>query len=99
MAESSPKLPTWYRALAVVVGVLSLALALVVLVDPLLAVWLLIFLLALGLLFMGMDRLIAGITGHPFSVFWVASVKPGPEVGTPTGPGPGGITPPTKPQA
>ena len=60
------KLPTWYRVLAVIVGVMSIALALIVLVDPLLAVWLLIFFLALALLFMGMDRLIAGITGHPF---------------------------------
>jgi len=65
MAASLVKLPMWYRVLAVIVGVMSIALALVVLVDPLLAVWLLIFFLALALLFMGMDRLVAGITGHP----------------------------------
>lgn len=64
-AATMPKLPTWYRVLAIIVGVLSIAVALIVLVDPVLAIWLLIFLLALGLLFMGMDRLAAGITGHP----------------------------------
>lgn len=63
---SGMKLPTWYRALAVTVGVLSIALALIVLVEPLLALWLLIFFLAFALLLMGLDRLIAGITGHPF---------------------------------
>jgi len=66
MAAASMKLPTWYRTLAVIVGVFSIALALIVLVEPLLALWLLIFFLALALLMMGIDRLIAGITGHPF---------------------------------
>lgn len=60
------KLPTWYRVLAVIVGVFSIALALIVLVDPVLAIWLLIFFLAFALLLMGIDRLVAGISGHPF---------------------------------
>lgn len=68
MATSSPvKLPTWYRALAVTVGVLSIVLAIIVLIEPVLALWLLIFLLAFALLLMGIDRLVAGITGHPFA--------------------------------
>jgi len=66
MAAVPIKLPMWYRTLAVIVGVFSIALALIVLVEPLLALWLLIFFLALALLMMGIDRLVAGITGHPF---------------------------------
>ncbi len=84
MSASVPKLPTWYRALAVVVGILSIVVALIVLVEPLLALWVLILLLALGLLFVGMDRLVAGITGHPMvHVFPVLAVKERPEAGTP----------------
>ena len=66
MAAVAMKLPMWYRTLAVIVGVFSIALALIVLVEPLLALWLLIFFLALALLMMGIDRLVAGVTGHPF---------------------------------
>jgi len=69
---ASIKLPMWYRVLASFVGVLSIVLALIVLVEPVLAIWLLIFLLALGLLFMGMDRLVVGISGHPLP--WVAAM-------------------------
>lgn len=76
MATSSAKLPTWYRAVASVVGVLSIVLALIVLAAPLLAVWLLIVLLACGLLFIGMDRLVVGISGHPF--WWTMPVTPAP---------------------
>lgn len=65
-SASAIKLPTWYRVLAVIVGVFSIALALIVLVEPLLAVWLLIFFLAFALLLIGIDRLAAGISGHPF---------------------------------
>lgn len=65
MAAARMQLPTWYRAFAVIVGIFSIALALIVLIEPLLALWLLIFLLALALLLMGIERLIAGITGHP----------------------------------
>lgn len=65
MATASAKLPTWYRVLVTIVGVLSIVLALVVLVMPVLAVWVLIFLLAFALLFIGMDRLVVGISGQP----------------------------------
>jgi hypothetical protein len=74
MAASSAKLPTWYRVLATIVGLMSIALALVVLVAPVLAVWLLIFLLAFGLLFIGMDRLVIGISGQP--LWWVGPMTP-----------------------
>jgi len=92
MAATSPmKLPTWYRVLAVIVGVFSIALALVVLVEPLLALWLLIFFLALALLLMGTDRLVAGVTGHPFGQMGpmlpgiLGGTPPGPSSGTPPG--------------
>jgi hypothetical protein len=74
MAASSAKLPTWYRVLTTIVGAMAIGLALVVLVMPVLAVWLLIFLLAWGLFFVGMDRLVAGISGHPFG--WLSPMTP-----------------------
>ncbi|HYB77882.1 MAG TPA: DUF308 domain-containing protein [Thermoplasmata archaeon] len=66
MLAMSAKLPTWYRVWAVVVGILSIVCALIVLADPVLAVWLLVFLLAFALMFIGIDRLVAGVSGHPF---------------------------------
>jgi hypothetical protein len=98
MAVSSVKLPTWYRVLAVIVGVMSIALALIVLVEPLLAVWLLIFFLALALLFMGMDRLVAGITGHPFGQMMpmMPGLGGGSDASKSSGM-PAGQTPPSKP--
>jgi hypothetical protein len=92
MAATPVKLPTWYRALAVIVGVFSIALALIVLVEPLLAVWLLIFFLALALLVMGIDRLVAGVTGHPFGQ--TISMMP-PFLGAVTS-GPSTTAPPTQ---
>lgn len=98
MAASSIALPMWYRVLAVFVGVLSIALAFVVLVDPHLAIWLLIFLLAFALLVVGMDRLVAGISGHPFG--WMMRVGVGPaggsEASATTGTSPGQL-PTSKP--
>jgi uncharacterized membrane protein YbaN (DUF454 family) len=63
-------LPGWARALAVVVGIVSLVLGLVVLAYPGLAILTLVFLLAIAFLFIGIDRLMAGITGHPY--YWLA---------------------------
>ena len=98
MAATPMKLPMWYRTLAVIVGVFSIALALIVLVEPLLALWLLILFLALALLMMGIDRLVAGITGHPFGQAiplmptLIGAQTPGPSTGTPPG-----QTPPQQP--
>jgi len=74
MAATAAKLPMWYRVLAIVVGVMALVSAMIVLADPVLAVWLLVFLLALGLLVMGMDRLVIGISGQP--LWWVVPAAP-----------------------
>ncbi len=89
MSVTGPKLPMWYRVFEVIVGTLSIAVALIVLVDPLLALWILILLLALGLLFVGVDRLVAGITGHPVGHgFPVLAVQEAPGPGSPPGSSP-----------
>ncbi len=93
MQSSMAQLPSWYRALAVLVGVISIALAFVVLIDPALAVATLILLLGFALLVIGIDRVIAGITGHPFGWMPVALPPTGP--GAPPARGP---NPPTPPQ-
>lgn len=91
---SATKLPNWYRALAVAVGIISIVLALIVLVMPLLALWLLIFFLAFALMLIGLDRLIAGITGHPFPgmLTFVPPAMAGGDQPTPSG------SPPTPPK-
>jgi uncharacterized membrane protein HdeD (DUF308 family) len=78
-------LPGWARALAIVVGIVSLILAVVVLVFPGLALLTLIFLLAIAFLFIGIDRLIAGITGHPYSLL-TPLMPPSGSAGTPKPP-------------
>jgi Short repeat of unknown function (DUF308) len=69
-------LPGWARALAIFVGIVSLILGIVVLVYPGLAILTLVFLLAIAFLFIGIDRLIAGITGHPYSMLMPVAMSP-----------------------
>jgi len=91
-------LPAWYRGLAVVVGVIAIILAFVVLLDPVLAVATLILLLAFALLIIGIDRLVAGVTGHAFGGLMGGAGRGmvGEVMGPGTGPNsPGG--PPPKP--
>ena len=88
--DQSIKLPNWYRALAVVVGVVSIGLAFIVLAYPALGALLLIFLLALALMVIGIDRLVAGVSGHPYG--WIMPARPGPAA--PPGPG---SAPPSQP--
>lgn len=90
MMNPAVKLPSWYRALAIVVGVVSIALAFIVLVVPALGALLLIFLLALALMVIGFDRLVAGVSGHPYG--WSVAVLPA--TAGPPGSGPGGASPP-----
>jgi len=94
MAAATMKLPMWYRTLAVIVGILCIVSALIVLADPLLAVWLLIFLLGLALLVMGIDRLVAGLTGHPFGGPMISFLPP---AGGGSGPGTSQAMPPSGP--
>jgi uncharacterized membrane protein HdeD (DUF308 family) len=69
-------LPGWARALAILVGIVSLILGVIVLVFPGLAILTLVFLLAIAFLFIGIDRIIAGVTGHPY--YWIAPLLPPP---------------------
>jgi uncharacterized membrane protein HdeD (DUF308 family) len=85
LAPAQAKLPDWYRALAVVVGLISISLAFVVLLDPGLALLTIVFLLGFALLVMGIDRVIAGITGHPFG--WMPTETQRMLGVTPPGPG------------
>jgi short repeat uncharacterized protein DUF308 len=66
MQSPQVKLPVWYRILAVIVGLITIGLAFVFLAFPGLALLTVVFLLGFVLLVIGIDRLIAGITGHPF---------------------------------
>jgi uncharacterized membrane protein HdeD (DUF308 family) len=88
MHRSHAKLPVWYRAVAVVVGLISIALAFVVIVFPAFGLVTLVFLLGFALLVIGVDRLIAGITGHPFG--WLPGIV---RDVTTAGSGPGGSPP------
>jgi uncharacterized membrane protein HdeD (DUF308 family) len=95
MPASSVKLPAWYRVVTFVVGLVTVALAFVVLADPGLALLTLVFILGFALLVIGFDRIIAGITGHPFG--WIPSVVGEISGGTGSGsslPAPGGPLPP-----
>lgn len=79
MTAGALKLPSWYRVLAAAIGVLSIILAFIVLFDPTLALFFLVFLLALAFMLLGIDRLLAGLSGHPYS--WAGSVGPSGLVG------------------
>jgi hypothetical protein len=92
MALPSMRLPAWYRGFAIFIGILSMVLAFVVLADPGLGVALLIILLAFALIIIGIDRLVAGITGHPFGL----TMNPLGAL-TPASSPPPGTNPPTKP--
>lgn len=85
MQQMSAKLPTWYRVLTTIVGVVLVVLAFVLLVYPGLALLTLVFLLVFAFLVLGVDRIAAGITGHPFG--WMAMM--GPPSGTTSTPAPG----------
>lgn len=93
MQGPTAKLPSWYRGLAVLVGLISIALAFVVLLDPVLAVATLILLLGFALLVIGIDRVVAGVTGHPFG--WMTVGVPRSGAGTPPGPGTNPPPPPS----
>jgi uncharacterized membrane protein HdeD (DUF308 family) len=82
MTSTVATLPIWARALAIVVGLISLGAAIVVFVFPGIALLTLVFLLGFALLFIGIDRLAAGITGHSFG--W-APTGPVPPRDTSTG--------------
>jgi len=64
MAGAAKMLPQRLRAASAAVGVLSIILALIFLVFPGLAIGTLIFLLSIGLLFVGIEAITAGVIGR-----------------------------------
>ena len=66
MEAETVKLPDWARALAVVVGMLSLIAGFFVLVFPGLGVLAVVYLLAFAMMMLGVDRLATGITGQAY---------------------------------
>jgi hypothetical protein len=72
-------------------GIISIALAFVVLAFPALALALVIFLLGFALLVIGIDRLMAGLTGHPFG--WMPGMQPPTAPGAGVPPASGGLPP------
>ena len=66
MQSSKAVLPTWYRALALIVGLISIALAFVVLLYPGIALATVVLLLGFFFFVVGIDRVVAGVTGHPY---------------------------------
>ena len=65
MDEHKAVLPMWARGLAIVVGLVSIGAAIIVLLFPSIAILTLVLILGIALMFMGIDRLAAGISGHP----------------------------------
>jgi hypothetical protein len=92
---STATLPGWYRVLATIVGIISIALAFVLLIFPGLALLTLVFLLAFAFLVIGIDRLAAGITGHPYG-FAPGGLLPGMGGPPPSGSEPAASNPPPK---
>jgi uncharacterized membrane protein HdeD (DUF308 family) len=64
MAGAGKMFPLWLRAASGVVGVLSITLAIIFLAFPALAVGTLILLLSIGLLFVGIEAIAAGVIGR-----------------------------------
>jgi uncharacterized membrane protein HdeD (DUF308 family) len=89
MVDHQATLPMWARAFAIVVGGISIAAAFIVLLFPGIALLTLVVLLGVALLFIGFDRLVAGISGHPYRWMSVVSVGPaGPAESAPGTPRP-----------
>ena len=62
------KLPDWARALAIIVGISSIIAGFLVLIFPGLGVLTVVYFLAVALIFIGVERLAAGITGHAYGI-------------------------------
>ena len=62
------KLPNWSRALAIVVGLVSLVAGLLVLAFPALGLLFVVYMVAFALVLLGIERLGMGITGHAYVV-------------------------------
>jgi uncharacterized membrane protein HdeD (DUF308 family) len=61
------EMPGWMRALSVIAGIIAIIMAIIVLIYPAIAVATLVALLATGLLLIGIERLVIGISGIMYS--------------------------------
>jgi uncharacterized membrane protein HdeD (DUF308 family) len=68
MEVESRKMPGWARALAVVVGLVTLVAGFFVLMFPALGIIFVVYILAFALILLGVERLGMGITGHAYTV-------------------------------
>jgi len=78
------KMPGWARALAVVVGVISLIVGFLVLVFPGLGFLLVAYFIAFALLVLGVDRVATGISGHTYEIRAVQTGEQAPAQQKPT---------------
>ena len=67
MGTKSANVPAWARALRVIFGLVAIAASVFVLVAPGIALYTLVFLLSLSLLFLGLSRLARGVSLSVFS--------------------------------
>ncbi len=66
--RESVHLPSWMRALAIIVGVISIGAGLVAFLFPLVAVETLALLFSIALFIIGVERLVVGISGRTYRV-------------------------------
>lgn len=60
------RLPGWMRLLAIISGIISIVAAIMAIINPLLALRTLVILFAVALLFIGIERLVVGVSGKSY---------------------------------
>jgi uncharacterized membrane protein HdeD (DUF308 family) len=83
IATQEYTLPSWARALAIVVGVIAIIIAIVFFIYPGIALALFVFLAGVFLLAFGIERIAAGASGHAVRFAPMPASRPA----TPTPPG------------
>ena len=78
------KMPSWSRALAIAVGVISLAAGFLVLVFPGLSFLLVAYFIAFALIMLGVDRISLGFSGHTYEITVAKSAEQQPAQQKPT---------------
>ncbi len=64
--EEAVQIPGWLRALSITVGIIAIVDAIIVLVYPAIGLATLIMLMAIGLLLIGIERIILGLSGRMY---------------------------------
>lgn len=71
------QLSGWRRAVTIIVGIISIVLAFIVAVNPVITLATLALILSIALFVIGIDRLAQGISGRGYKVVEVVPVKRG----------------------